>query len=107
MAVVLRKTLLVSLNNLLAVVREFLNPNVSRANFDRCLLRHGVGRLRDLKAKDESSKHSGFKTYEPGYTQINVKSLPQMANDTSREYLVMAIDRAPVGSSLPFIATRL
>ena len=31
MAVALPKTLLVSLNNLLAVVREFLNPNVSRS----------------------------------------------------------------------------
>jgi hypothetical protein len=59
-AVALRKMLLVSLDNLLAVVREFLNPNVSRSGLDRCLRRHGVGRLRDLKAKDDKPKHSGF-----------------------------------------------
>ena len=40
MAVVLRKTLLVSLDDLLAVVREFLNPEVSRSGLDRCLRRH-------------------------------------------------------------------
>ena len=55
-AVALRKTLLVSLDDLLAVVREFLNPNVSRLGLDRCLRRHGVGSLRDLKAKDEKPK---------------------------------------------------
>ncbi len=42
-AVALRKTLLVSLDDLLAVVREFLNPNASRSGLDRCLRRHGVG----------------------------------------------------------------
>ena len=75
--------------------------------FNCCLRRHGVGRLRDLKAKDESSKYSGFEAYGPGYTQIDLKYRPQMANDTSQEYLFLATDRAPVGSSLPFIATRL
>ena len=90
----LRKTLLVSLDGLLAVVREFLNPNVSRSGLDRCLRRHGVGSLRDLKAKDERPKHSGFKAYEPGYIHIDMKYLPQMANETSREYLFVAIDRA-------------
>jgi len=51
-AVALRKTLLVSIDDLLAVVREFLNPEVSRSGLDRCLRRHGVGNLRDLQAKD-------------------------------------------------------
>ena len=83
-----------SLHGLLAVVREFLNPNVSRSGLDRCLRRHGVGSLRDLKAKDERPKHSGFKAYEPGYIHIDVKYLPQMANETSRRYLFVAIDRA-------------
>jgi hypothetical protein len=34
-AVALRKTLLVSLDDLLATVREFLNPNVSCSGLDR------------------------------------------------------------------------
>ena len=66
-AVVLRKTLLVSIDDLLAVVREFLNPEVSRSGLDRCLRRHGVGNLRDLQSKDPRPKHKAFKAYEPGY----------------------------------------
>jgi hypothetical protein len=38
-AVALRKALLISLDDLLAVVREFLNPDVSRSGLDRCLRR--------------------------------------------------------------------
>jgi transposase InsO family protein len=93
-AVALRKTLLVSLDDLLAVVREFLNPHVSRSGLDRCLRRHGVGNLRDLQAKTARPKRSGFKAYEPGYLHIDVKYLPQMADETSRRYLFVAIDRA-------------
>ena len=93
-AVVLRKTLLVSIDDLLAVVREFLNPEVSRSGLDRCLRRHGVGNLRDLQAKDPQPKHKAFKAYEPGYLHVDVKYLPQMADETSRRYLFVAIDRA-------------
>lgn len=90
----LRKTLLVSLDGLLAVVREFLNLDVSRSGVDRCLRRHGVGNLRDLKAKAARPKHSGFKAYEAGYIHVDVTYLPRMADQTSRRYLCVAIDRA-------------
>lgn len=90
----LRKALLVSLDDLLAVVHEFMNPNVSRYGLDRCLRRHSVGNLRDLKVKEARPKHSGFKAYEPGYFHINVKYLPQMADESRRRYLFVAIDRA-------------
>ena len=93
-AVALRKTLLVSIDDLLAVVREFLNPDVSRSGLDRCLRRHGVGNLRDLQAKAPRPVHKTFKAYEPGYLHIDVKYLPQMAEETSRRYLFVAIDRA-------------
>ena len=52
----LRKTLLVSLDDLLAVVREFLNPNASRSGLDRCLRRHGVGNLRDLRGQGSQAE---------------------------------------------------
>jgi transposase InsO family protein len=93
-AVALRTTLLVSLDDLLAVVREFLNPNASRSGLDRCLRRHGVGNLRDLRAKPSKPKYSAFKAYVPGYIHIDVKYLPQMADESSRRYLFVAIDRA-------------
>ncbi len=91
---VLRKTLLVSIDDLSAVVREFLNPDVSRSGHDRCLRRHGVGNLRDLQAKDFRPKHKAFKAFESGYLHVNVKYLPQMADETPRRYLFVAIDRA-------------
>jgi transposase InsO family protein len=93
-AVVLRKTLLLPLDDLLSVVREFLNPNVSRSGLDRCLRRHGVSKLRDLKPKTPKPAHKPFKAYEPGYIHIDVKHLPQMADEGRRRYLFVAIDRA-------------
>jgi transposase InsO family protein len=93
-AVALRTTLLLPLDDLLAVVREFLNPNVSRSGLDRCLRRHGVGNLRDLKPKAPRPAHKPFKAYEPGYLHIDVKYLPQMADEERRRYLFVAIDRA-------------
>lgn len=94
MAVSLRKTLFLPLDDLLAVVREFLNPAVSRSGLDRCLRRHGVGSLRDMKEKAPKPKHKAFKSYEPGYLHVDVKYLPQMSNETSRRYLFVGIDRA-------------
>ena len=94
-AVVLRKTLLVSLYGLPAVVREFLNPEVLRSGPDRCLRRHGVSNLRDLQAQSPRPKHKAFKACEPGYLHVDVKYLPQMADETSRRYLFVAIDPLP------------
>ena len=93
-ALALRKALLISLDDLLAVVREFLNPHVSRSGLDRCLRRHGVGNLRELKPKEAKPTHSSFKAYEPGYLHIDIKYLPQMADEDRRRYLFVAIDRA-------------
>ena len=58
-----------------------------------CLRRHGAGRLRDRTAKDGTLKHSGLKAPEPGYTHIDVKYPPCMANDMSRGYFFVTIDR--------------
>ncbi|OLH89871.1 transposase, partial [Xanthomonas oryzae pv. oryzae] len=45
----LRRTLLLPLDDLLAVTREFICADVSRSGLDRCLRRHGAGNLNDLK----------------------------------------------------------
>ncbi|MCF4117468.1 IS481 family transposase, partial [Rhodovulum sulfidophilum] len=93
-AVALRKALLLSLDDLLAVVREFLTPHVSRSGLDRCLRRHGLGNLRALKPKGPKPAHGSFKADEPGYLHIDIKYLPQMADEDRRRYLFVAIDRA-------------
>ncbi|UBQ05886.1 IS481 family transposase [Tepidimonas taiwanensis] len=93
-AVELRKTLLLPLDDLLSVMREFVCPDVSRSGLDRCLRRHGVGSLRSLKPQVPKPAHQPFAAYEPGFIHIDVKYLPQMADETRRRYLFVAIDRA-------------
>ena len=90
----LRKLLLLSLDDLLVVTREFINPDVSRSGLDRCLRRHGVSRRADLLPKPEQTPKKTFKDYEPGYVHVDIKYLPQMQDETSRSYLFVAIDRA-------------
>ena len=41
-------TLLLSTDDLLALLREFVNSALSRAGLGRCLRRHGVSHLRKL-----------------------------------------------------------
>ena len=91
----LRKTLLLPLDDLLVVVREFINSKVSRSGLDRCLRRHGVSNLRKLIPEtDEPVSKKGFKDYEPGFVHVDVKYLPQMQDENQRKYLFVAIDRA-------------
>jgi len=92
----LRRTLLLPLDDLLVVVREFINPQVSRSGLDRCLRRHGVAQLRKLQVLPEGEQPSAktFKDYEPGFVHVDIKYLPQMPDEADRRYLFVAIDRA-------------
>ena len=92
----LRKTLLLPLDDLLVVVREFIQPDMSRSALDRCLRRHGISNLNKLipVEEDETAPKKSFKAYEPGFVHVDVKYLPQMPDETSRKYLFVAIDRA-------------
>lgn len=91
--VYLRQSLLLSLDDLLAVTREFLNPAVSRSGLDRCLRRHGVANLNALRPAPEAKPVKAFKAYEPGFIHIDVKYLPALDGEP-RQYLFVAIDRA-------------
>jgi hypothetical protein len=73
----LRRTLLLPLDDLLAVTREFICSHVSRSGLDRCLRRHGAGNLNALKPQEPAVAHKAFKSYEPGYVHMDVKYLPQ------------------------------
>ena len=89
---VLRKTLGLSLDDLLAVVHEFLHPSILRSSLHRMLKRHGVS-AREATSVDKP-KVKPFKAYEPGFVHVDVKYLPQMADEDTRRYLFVAIDRA-------------
>lgn len=92
-AVEIRRTLWLPLDDLLVVVREFLNPKASRSGLARCLKRHGVNR-RPVEDKDEPRQHKTFKDYAPGFVHVDIKYLPQMPDERARRYLFVAIDRA-------------
>jgi len=76
------------------VTREFLCPAASRSGVDRCLRRHGVSNLQALLPATAAAPHKTFKTYVPGFVHVDVKYLPQMADEHQRRYLFVAIDRA-------------
>ncbi len=92
----LRKTLLLPLDDLLTVTREFLNPDVSRSGLDRCLRRHGVSNLQALipPPEDGAAPTKISKNYEPGFIHVDIKYLPQMPDEDVHRYLFVAIDRA-------------
>ena len=76
--VAIRELLLLPLDALLVIVREFIEPELSRLALDRCLRRHGVSNLKAMlheRAEEEgvSQPAKGFKAYEPGFVHIDVK----------------------------------
>jgi transposase InsO family protein len=93
----LRQSLYLSLDDLLFITRQYINPEVSRSGIARLLKREGMSRLEDVipKAEGETiAPKKTFKDYEPGLMHIDIKYLPQMPDETSRHYLFVAIDRA-------------
>jgi transposase-like protein len=93
----LRKTLLLPLDDLLAVTHEFISPAVSRSGLDRCLRRHGVSNLQALKPpplEADARPVKTFKDYQPGFVHVDVKYLPRMPDEDRAQYLFAAIDRA-------------
>jgi hypothetical protein len=94
-AVALRKALLLPLDDLLALVREFLNLRVSRSGLDCCLCRHGVCNLQALKQKEPKPAHGTFKANEPGYLHIDMKHLPQMADGAADQKTVRGTEFPP------------
>ena len=92
LVIYLRTQLLLPLDDLLAVIKEFIEPGMSRSALDRLLRRRGHSRLPVPDKPSDTSKP--FKAYEPGYLHLDVKYLPQMADETTRCYVFVAIDRA-------------
>ncbi len=93
----LRETLYLPLDDLLYITREYINAAVSRSGLARCLKRNGMARLEDVIPKAEGEtvqRKKTFKSYEPGFVHVDIKYLPQMADESSRRYLFVAIDRA-------------
>jgi hypothetical protein len=81
-----------SLDDLLAVVRETIEPAISRSGPDRLLRWRGVNRLPEPEGTVSQVK--SCKAHEPGYVHMAVKYLPQMQDVVARRYVCVLIDRA-------------
>ena len=90
------RRMLLPLDDLLAITREFINPDVSRSGLDRCLRRHEVSNLKSLQPaiEGEIKPLKTVKDYAPSFLHVDIKYLPHMPNETHRRCLYVAINRA-------------
>ena len=57
-------------------------------------MKHRGLNTRPVEDKDAPIVRKTFKDYAPGFVHVDIKYLPQMAGETVRRYLFVAIDRA-------------
>ncbi|NQY62778.1 MAG: helix-turn-helix domain-containing protein [Alteromonadaceae bacterium] len=81
----LRTRLLLSLDELLVVCKNFINANVSRAGLQRCLKRHGVSRLADMQDTGEVSDADNPSQAQTSSTPIQVK-----LEDTKNHHILLS-----------------
>ncbi len=92
LVIFLRTELLLPLDDLLVVVREFIQPCMNRSALDRVLRRRGHSRL---PVPDRSTGNAwGLRGQQPGSVRIEVKELPRMAAERSSRHVFVATDRA-------------
>ncbi len=85
----LRTALRLPLDDLLAVICEFIEPSMSRSALDLRL--RGFNRLPGTEPSTTPTQP--LKAYGPGYVHVDVQYLPQKADEDARRYRFAAIDR--------------
>lgn len=93
----LRTRLLLSLDELLAVCKLFINASVSRAGLQRCLKRHGVSRLADMQESGESSDADASSTLTPTTVQVlleDTQADQQLISELSPKAMREVLNRA-------------
>lgn len=97
MVVELCHSLLLALDDLLVIICDFLNTDVSRSELDRYLRRHVIYRLADLIPKEtpgDKTKPKTLKSYGSVFVDVDIRYLTQITDESSRRYLFVAIDQA-------------
>jgi transposase-like protein len=92
----IRNMLLLPLDDLLVVARNFIKAEMTRSSLYRLLKRHKAPSLRELVRQNsaEDSPEKSFKDYEPGFLHVDIKYLPRRPDEICHRYLFVAIDRA-------------
>ena len=89
LAVELRTSVGLPLDDIVEVLRRCVNTKLSRSQIHRCLQRYGVS----AKPKPERAPFAAFNVQTPaGFIHVDVKYLPPLRN--KRAYAYVAIDRA-------------
>jgi transposase InsO family protein len=89
LAVELRTSIALPLDDIVEVLRRCVNAKLSRSQVHRCLQRHGVS----AKPKRDREKPAAFQVETPaGFVHLDVKYLPPLHR--KRAYAYVAIDRA-------------
>ena len=104
----LRRTLLLSLDDLTAITRTYIHSHASRAAIGRLLKREGISRLADLipAEEGEAAPKKTFKDYAPGYLHIDLKELPQMPDEIGNLIFAWPSIAPVAGSISSFCLTR-
>lgn len=96
-AIAISKHLALPLNDLLVVVQEFVDPDLSTSKLAGILSRHNSAaeqeqQLATVGKNDKQQKT--VKVYDLGFVRINVERLPQTASQSNTQYLYIATDMA-------------
>jgi transposase InsO family protein len=87
MIVAFRRHTLLALDDCLYALQPTI-PHLTRSSLHRCLQRHGISRLPDVKGDEPDKKK--FKTYPIGYFHIDIA---EVRTAEGKLYLYVAIDR--------------
>ncbi|WP_231363697.1 hypothetical protein [Verrucomicrobium sp. 3C] len=91
LAIELRTQLRLPLDDLVDVIREFIKPSPTRSALGR-LLRAPSATPGCLQPEKPANPTQPFPVYLPGYFSVDVKYLPQMADETFCRYVFVAKD---------------
>jgi hypothetical protein len=91
LVIYLRTLLRLPLDDLLSVVREFIEPGMSRFALDRLLHRRGQSRLSARPTATGFPK--SVKACVPGHVQIDWKCVPHALRQGGHEHIFVAVDR--------------
>jgi transposase InsO family protein len=86
-AVELRVNLMLSLDDILEVMRRCLRPDISRSALHRCLKRHGLSQ----RPREAQPAAQPFAPQPFGYVHIDLKHLPRLNKQPA--YVFLAIER--------------
>lgn len=94
-AVEIRRTLWLPLDDLLLLVREFLKPAVSRSGLAHCI-RSYEWVIRPVEHKNAPIVRETFKDYEPGAVHVDIRYQPPMADKSATRYRCVTARDNPV-----------